>query len=53
MSYYNLEVKVVKMLEQLEKFGNELLIYKELFERGNMDLLVNILVVDVWKYIKI
>lgn len=35
--YHNLEVKVAKMSEQLEKFGNELPTYKELFERGNMD----------------
>lgn len=51
--YHNLEVKVAKMSEQLEKFGNELPTYKELFERGNMDPSANTPVADVWKYIKI
>nr|XP_022314967.1 glutamine-rich protein 2-like isoform X9 [Crassostrea virginica] len=51
--YHNLEVKVAKMSEQLEKFGNELPTYKELFERGNMDPTTNTPVADVWKYIKI
>lgn len=41
------------MSEQLEKFGNELPTYKELFERGNMDPSANTPVADVWKYIKI
>lgn len=51
--YHNLEVKVAKMSEQLEKFGSELPTYKELFERGNMDPSANTPVADVWKYIKI
>lgn len=51
--YHSLEVKVAKMSEQLEKFGNELPTYKELFERGNMDPSANTPVADVWKYIKI
>ncbi|XP_061182002.1 glutamine-rich protein 2-like isoform X5 [Saccostrea echinata] len=51
--YHHLEVKVAKMSEQLEKYGNELPTYKELFERGNMDPSLNTPVADVWKYIKI
>lgn len=51
--YHHLEVKVAKMSEQLEKFGDELPTYKELFERGNMDPTSNTPVADVWKYIKI